>query len=391
MASEQQIFNAPVAEVDSSGEACLANPVTIPAEAGQNDTATLSSSSSVRRAQVQLPEETPDDGPTYFRIGEDYEYQPIDEEIHFQCARIRKLENLQAAGSNLKRLILIANCIEKIENLEANTNLEHLELYQNLVKRIENISHLKGLTVLDLSFNRIRSIATLNSCAFERLDKLYLSSNKIEEFEGVFHFPNLSMLELGANRIRAIPDSVGQLTNLRELWLGKNKIRSMHLPPVPQLRHLSLQNNRLEHWDEDLFANAPGLTHLYLGHNNLPNLPQEFGQLSELVEVDLAKNAISHITPLPQLRKLKELWMNDNQIEDLNEVRNLGAFPALRTVYLERNPMHGLGDAAKETRYKDAILAAAPQLFQLDAVTLFSDVKLVTNGSERHVMGIRKA
>jgi len=361
------------------------------ADDGTVQVGVVKAAATARRARVQLPEASPDNGPTYFRIGEDHTYQPMDEEIHFQCTRIKKLENLEAAGSNLKRLILIANCIEKIENLEANTGLEHLELYQNLVKRIENISHLTGLTVLDLSFNRIRSSTSLCSCKFDRLEKLYLSSNKIEEFDGVFHFSNLYMLELGANRIRTIPDAVGQLVKLRELWLGKNKITSMHLPPMPQLQHLSLQSNRLAQWDAALFANAPCLTHLYLGHNNLPNLPQEFGQLSELVEVDLAKNAICLITPFPQLRKLKDLWMNDNQVQDLAEVRNLSVFPALRTIYLERNPMHGLGDAAKEAQYKDAILAAAPQIFQLDALTLFSDVKLITNGTEKRLMGIRKA
>jgi len=279
---------------------------------------------------------------------------------------------------------------EKIENLEANTELEHLELYQNLLKKIENISHLKSLTVLDLSFNRIRSASSLNTCNFEKLDKLYLSSNKIEEVEGVFHFPKLTMLELGANRIRTIPPQIEQLSNLRELWLGKNKIFSMALHPLPHLRHLSLQSNRLDTWDVSLFTNCPGLTHVYFGHNNLPDVPPELAQLTELVEFDLAKNAIEHITPLTGLKKLKELWMNDNRIEDLAECRHLRAFPALRTVYLERNPMHGLGDPAKEVRYKDAVLEAAPQLFQLDAIWLFEDVQVKTDGSEKHVLGIRK-
>merc|ERR1719230_524326 len=176
-----------------------------------------------RRPRVELPPADEDDGPTYYRIGIDHTYEPDDEEIHFQCTRIRKLENLEAAGPKLKSLMLIANCIEKIENLETNVNLEHLELYQNLLKKIENISHLTKLTTLDCSFNKIRSMANLGSCPFPDLERLYLSSNKIEEIQGVFHFTSLKLLELGSNRLRAVPSDLGNLVNLEELWLGKNK------------------------------------------------------------------------------------------------------------------------------------------------------------------------
>jgi len=277
-----------------------------------------------------------------------------------------------------------------MENLDSNVNLEHLELYQNLIKKIENISHLTKLTNLDLSFNKIRSSEPLSACPFDKLVRLYLSSNKIQDIEGVFHFSNLEMLELGSNRIRAVPPGLGQLTNLRELWLGKNKIASMALPPLPALRSLSMQNNRLEVWDPTFFENARGLTHLYLGHNNLPDLPEEFAQLTDLVEFDLAKNAVSHIAACSQLQKLEELWLNDNQITDLGEVRHLAAYPQLKTVYLERNPMQNLGDKEREARYKEAIMAAVPNLQQLDAIRLQQDVKIITNGSERHVIGIRK-
>ncbi|CAE8587585.1 unnamed protein product, partial [Polarella glacialis] len=135
-----------------------------------------------------------------------------------------------------------------------------------------------------------------------------------------------------------------------ELWLGKNKIGSMALPPMPALRHLSLQNNRLDVWDGSLFHNVSGLTHFYVGHNNLPDLPDEFALLTKLVEVDLVKNAITRIRPVPELACLQELWLNDNQITDLEEVRNLASFPALKTIYLERNPMQCLGDKDAEAR-----------------------------------------
>ena len=312
---------------------------------------------------------------------------------------------------------LVANCVEKIENLESNTNLEHLEslrgswlyccftehtvckldgvhlarLYQNMVKKIENISHLHNLTVLDLSFNKIRSTEPLASCPFEHLEKLYLSSNKITDVEGLFHFSRLTMLELGSNRIRSIPTQISALVNLQELWLGKNKIADMSLPPLPALRHLSLQNNRLESWNATFFQNLAGLTHLYLGHNNLPDLPEEFTLLINLVEVDLVRNAITKIKPMPELQKLEELWLNDNKIEDLAQTAHLATFPSLKTIYLERNPMQDLGNKEAEERYRDAILQAVPYIQQLDAERLNLELKVISDGTERHVMGIRRA
>jgi len=328
-------------------------------------------------------------GCTYYTLGVDHEFDPEDEEIHVQCGRIKKIENLETVGPKLKRLMLIANCVEKIENLDSNVNLEHLELYQNLLKKIENISHLQNLTTIDFSFNRIRQINNVD--CFAKLERLYLSSNKIEEIKGVFSLRELKMLELGCNRIRGIPLEIGNLVNLEELWLGKNKIVSMAMPPLPKLRHLSLQNNRLETWDPSLFHNCRGLTHFYLGFNNLPDLPEEMALLTDLTEIDLAKNAISHIRPLPECVALEELWMNDCQIAELDEVRNLQSMPALKAVYLERNPMHTIGDKANEERYKEAILRAVPDLAQLDAIHLNHEVKVITDGSEKKIRGIRKA
>lgn len=285
----------------------------------------------------------------------------------------------------------MANCVEKIENLDSNVNLEHLELYQNLVKKIENISHLRNLTVLDLSFNKIRLTDSLATCNFLQLERLYLSSNKITDIEGIFHLTNLKMVELGSNRIRCVPPEIASLVHLEELWLGKNKITSMTLPPLPRLRHLSLQNNRLEVWEPAFFQNLSGLTHLYLGHNNLPDLPEEFALLTNLVEVDLVRNAITLIKPIPELKVLEELWMNDNKIEDLEQISHLGAFPALKTIYLERNPMQDLGNKEAEQRYTEAILKAVPHIQQIDAERVDFEIKVISDGTERHVMGIRRS
>ena len=51
------------------------------------------------------------------------------------------------------------------------------------------------------------------------------------------------------------------------------------LPHLPQLARASLQSNRIEEWNPELFGNCPKLRELYLSHNNLPSPPSEIGQL----------------------------------------------------------------------------------------------------------------
>jgi len=101
---------------------------------------------------------------------------------------------------------------------------------------------------LDLSFNNIRHVPSLPS--LKKVNVMYLVQNKIGKVdEGVLDWAKdtLTSLELGGNRIRvghyplsrlimvAISvnvqaiENLEQLTLLEELWLGKNKIRTLEV------------------------------------------------------------------------------------------------------------------------------------------------------------------
>jgi len=243
-----------------------------------------------------------------------------------------------------------------------------------------------NLRVLDLSFNKIRKINCLENLS--KLQKLYISANKIVEVRGLGSLVNLKLLELGANRIRKV-ENIEHMQNLEELWLGKNKITTMALPPLPNLKRVSFQNNRLEEWDEMLFRNCPKITHLYLGHNKLPDFPEYFDLLQDLVELDMASNAVNTIRKM-NLPCLKEFWMNYNNISSLDEVATLRHFPKIETVYLEHNPIWK--PPPHDTFYKKAILEAVPDLIQLDAYLLHEDeiTTVDVQEPETRIRGIRK-
>ena len=67
---------------------------------------------------------------------------------------------------------------------------------------------------------------------------------------------------------------MGAVGGVCGLWLI-----SKELPNLPLLERVSLQSNRLEEWNSEIFQNCPKICELYLSHNNLPSPPPEICQL----------------------------------------------------------------------------------------------------------------
>ena len=140
---------------------------------------------------------------TILRLGVDIEVNTDDEEIVCHHYRVNKIENISKC-IRLKKLTIVASCVDTIEGLDDNLELEDLEIYQGMISVIPvyGIGHLVRLKVLDLSFNNIKKIENIGSLIC--LEKLYLSNNKIEKIEGLENLNRLKVLELGSNRIRKI-------------------------------------------------------------------------------------------------------------------------------------------------------------------------------------------
>ncbi|GAW80028.1 protein phosphatases PP1 regulatory subunit sds22 [Plasmodium gonderi] len=299
---------------------------------------------------------------TYNVLGEITTFDEKETIISHQYARIRKIENVDKC-KNLKILQLISNCIEKIENLENNLELENLELYENSIKKIENICMLTNLKILDLSFNKIRIIENIDTLI--NLEELYLSSNKIAKIENLQNCKKLRLLELGYNKIRKI-ENLENLTNLEELWLGKNKIEELNIPFFPKLKKLSLQHNRLTNWSVDSIQNIPQVTELYVSYNKLSFIIDNIKELKHLKVFDLSYNEIENILICSELKSVEELWLNNNNIHNIEMIKNLRENENLKTLYLEKNEIQ---ETLKDN-YRSQIISILPQLKQLDALPI---------------------
>jgi Ras of Complex, Roc, domain of DAPkinase/Leucine Rich repeats (2 copies)/Leucine rich repeat len=105
---------------------------------------------------------------------------------------------------------------------------------------------------------------------------------------------NLRTLYLHNNQLTALPPEFGQLTNLQELWLNGNQLTALP-PEIGQLTDLQT---------------------LYPHSNQLSALPPEIGQLTNLQELYLHNNELTALPPgMAQLTNLQTLRLDDNPLD----------------------------------------------------------------------------
>jgi len=314
--------------------------------------------------------------------------------------------------ANLQYLSLINNRLSVIEKLEPCTQLVHLclrqnaitgqglggldavahtliklDLYENQIDGSSLSEYLTGssngtprvfpnLRYLDLSFNPVRQLQTIKTdedqmtdtesvreggplAAVPNLEYLFFVECKMKQMPPFQALPKLRCLELGGNRLRTI-ERLGALQgSLEELWLGKNKIVTIENLPLPNLRILSLQANRIVKMEG--LGDLTSLTQLYLAENGIEVI-EGLDALVNLTILDLDKNRVNAIQGLDKLTKLEELWLSSNQISSFDEVAKLAGFAHLDTVSLQHNPIY------KDPQYRNKVLAALTQINQLDAL-----------------------
>jgi internalin A len=115
-----------------------------------------------------------------------------------------------------------------------------------------------------------------------------------------------SSLDLSELGLTELPESIVQLSRLRDLYLHENQLTTLpeSFARLTQLQTLTLHNNQLTVLPES-FTQLSQLQRLSLDRNQLTTLPESFGQLTQLEELYLDRN---RLTTLPKsLRNLKQL------------------------------------------------------------------------------------
>jgi len=192
--------------------------------------------------------------------------------------------------------------------LLSNPHLISVDLSVNRLQRLTGIDQLPVLRRLNVSRNELGGIGEVSNPLLEEFDA---SGNFIQELESFAK----------AQTAAAGEDGKPRTSNIRSLYLDRNKIASLAgIEELTRLRALSLQENAIENLDEIIrLQSLPLLTHLDLRGCPLGNLPSYRHRLLHL---------------LPSLHSLDGLEVTSDEVVDAHNEH--GADQSIREVIRSR-------------------------------------------------------
>jgi Leucine-rich repeat (LRR) protein len=153
---------------------------------------------------------------------------------------------------------------------------------------------------------------------------------------------NLTKLEIERCSISTLPESIGQLSNLRELFLYLNEIKNLpeSIGNLRNLKKLILGYNKIRELPESV-GRLLNLQELIVCSNKLSKLPESIGNLRELNKLDVGSNELEELpTSLFNLVNLKELDLSSNLITELSD--SISNLSELDKISMARNPFQKL-------------------------------------------------
>ncbi|XP_048861104.1 volume-regulated anion channel subunit LRRC8C-like [Brienomyrus brachyistius] len=207
-------------------------------------------------------------------------------------------------------------------------NLEELHLIGSLSPDIsrsitlESLRELKCLKTLHLKSN-LSKIPQSVVDASSHLLRLYIHNDgtKLVIFNNLKKMVHLVELELVHCELERIPHAIFSLTNLQELDLKENSLRSIEeilsFQHLRKLTCLKLWYNSISHIPEHI-KKLGSLERLYLSHNKIEVLPPQLFLCHKLRYIDLSNNEIRFIPPeIGVLQSLQYFAVSCNKIESL--------------------------------------------------------------------------
>ena len=215
-----------------------------------------------------------------------------------------------------------------------------------------------ALWLLDFIYGRFEIRSNTVSTKASRL--LRLNARNLRYFPTFPQSKHFQIFDLNSNQLRSLPSVIGDLKNLKALWLGNNGLQQLpsEVGHLTALQHLALSANNISELPKEI-GNLCSLTlldvsgnHLkflpttvgglrkincfLLGGNELDALPEELAQCSGLRVLDAGSNKLSSIpAQLSKLVQMELLNLDHNLLVSIPEV--LGNFTALDRLHLENN------------------------------------------------------
>jgi len=175
--------------------------------------------------------------------------------------------------------------------------------------------------------------------------------------------PGLEELKLAGVGMTELPDAIGNLTELRYLYLYGNILKAL----------------------PNAIGRLTALVMLHLSRNKLTHLPEVIGNLESLDRLDADNNCLEELPEsLGQLQNLRRLTLNQNALRTLPE--NIGALAALEYLNLANNPLTTLPESIGQLEKLTVLILSGNFLRSLpDSIVSLKSLVTLDVGNNRLV------
>ncbi|XP_034738155.1 volume-regulated anion channel subunit LRRC8C [Etheostoma cragini] len=244
------------------------------------------------------------------------------------------LESLREM-KGLKMLYLKSNLTKIPQSIvDVSSHLQRLYLHNDGTKLVmlNNLKKMTNLIELELVHCDLERIphAIFSLTNLQELDLKENNLRSIEEIISFQHLRKLTCLKLWYNGIMYIPEHIKKLGSLERLYFSHNKIEILpsHLFLCNKLRYLDVSNNDIRFIPPEIGV-LQSLQYFSVTCNKIENLPDELFFCKKLKTLKLGKNSLSTLSPkISYLAQLTYLDLKGNHFELLPQ--ELGCCRALK-------------------------------------------------------------
>jgi adenylate cyclase len=246
-------------------------------------------------------------------------------------SRVQKYSHVDLSGRNLITIpIALYSKASEIISLNLSRNLS-LDLPKDFIQSCQNLRDIKFIN------NEAWKLPPSLSRA-SRLTILDVSNNRLEQLEHaeLSRLQGLISLKLANNRLRSLPTYFGGFRSMRTLNVSSNFLDSFpkFLSDLEGLVDIDMSFNGIAELPDEI-GKLRNLERFVITNNRLAgSLPETFGELVNLKEVDIRYNTLSSIDVIAKLPKVEQISADHNSVSVCES-----EFTKIRVLRLNSNPV----------------------------------------------------
>ncbi len=229
------------------------------------------------------------------------------------------------------------------------SNLESLTIQNCGLSSVHaDLGKLTKLESLNLSYNKIKSLPT-SVKSLTKLESVDLSGNKLTALPtNAKYWKKVTKMDLSNNLIKQIPiGSLPYMTAIKELDLSGNSLANNtstlntklnYLKKLTKMEVLDLSDNKLTKFPSTPINAMTKLKELYINDNQITSISTYIGKCTNLRILDASDNKITSVSSsITKCKKLTKLNLANNKLTKIPSLKSLSNLKCTDTDYYALN------------------------------------------------------